>query len=129
VSVSVNASLDVPDLDVGVNFYVTVFGLVERARPFPTMAILEAGNLTVCIHEKPAGSLPAPGSTTLRDYARHWTPVHLDFHVALLDPVLERVLTLGGRVEAEYRSMGPKPTAFCSDPFGHGFCVIAASEK
>jgi predicted enzyme related to lactoylglutathione lyase len=129
LSVSVNASLDVPDLEAGVRFYGSVFGFAEKARPFPTMAILDAGALTLCIHEKPAGSLPAPGSLTVRDYARHWTPVHLDFHVQALDPVIERILALGGLVETEYRTMGPKPVAFCSDPFGHGFCVIAAAEK
>lgn len=128
-AVSVNASIDVPDIAAGVRFYCEVFGFTERVRPFPTMAIVDAGNVSLCIHEKPAGSSPAPQSATLRDYTRHWTPVHLDFHVPALDPVLERIIAGGGAIEAEYRTMGPKPTAFCADPFGHGFCVIADTER
>ena len=128
-SVSVHASLDVPDIAAGVKFYTEVFGFTEKARPFPAMAILDAGNVTLCIHEKAVGTSPAPGSAATRDYARHWTPVHLDFHVPALDPVLERIVQGGGRIETEYRTMGPRPTAFCSDPFGHGFCVIASAER
>ena len=30
----------------------------------------------------------------------------------------------GGAIENEFRTQGPKPAAFCSDPFGNGFCVI-----
>ena len=29
-----------------------------------------------------------------------------------------------GVIENEFRTDGPRPAAFCSDPFGHGFCVI-----
>ena len=60
----------------------------------------------------------------VRRYERHWTPVHLDLHVADLDAVLTQVRAGGGRVENEFRTQGPKPAAFCSDPFGNGFCVI-----
>lgn len=124
-SVTVNFSIDVPDLAAGLRFYGRVFGFVETARPFPTMAVLDAGNATLCLHEKPAGSRPTPDESPLRDYGRHWTPVHLDLHVPALDPVLARVRAEGGRIEREFRDTGPRPVAFCSDPFGHGFCVIA----
>jgi predicted enzyme related to lactoylglutathione lyase len=30
----------------------------------------------------------------------------------------------GGAIENEFRAQGPRPAAFCSDPFGNGFCVI-----
>jgi predicted enzyme related to lactoylglutathione lyase len=123
--VSVHASIDVPDIEAGVKFYCRVFGFSEKARPFPTMAILDAGNLTVCIHEKAAGSNPATGSDSTRSYARHWTPVHLDFHVPALDPAIDLIVDGGGQIEQVFRNMGPKHAAFCSDPFGNGFCVIA----
>lgn len=125
---TVHVSIDVPDLEEGLRFYGSVFGFVERARPFPTMAIVDANNVTVCMHEKPAGSQPAPTGSDLRRYERHWTPVHLDLHVADFDPALERVRAAGGHIENEFRGHGPKPAAFCADPFGNGFCVIGEAQ-
>lgn len=122
----VNISIDVPDLEEGMRFYRAVFGFVEKARPFPTMAVLDGNNVTVCLHEKAAGSASSPHGGT-RDYARHWTPVHLDLHVGQLTPVMDRIDSAGGRVEQVFLDQGPRPAAFCSDPFGNGFCVIAQS--
>jgi predicted enzyme related to lactoylglutathione lyase len=121
---TVNVSIDVPDLEAGLRFYGSVFGFAERARPFPTMAILDANNVTVCMHAKSAGSRSSRGGADLRRYDRHWTPVHLDLHVLDFDDTLAKVRAAGGTIENEYRSEGPKPAAFCSDPFGNGFCVI-----
>jgi predicted enzyme related to lactoylglutathione lyase len=122
---SVNLSIDVPELDAGLRFYAAVFGFVEKARPFPTMAIVDANNVTICMHEKGAGSQPSPTASGVRHYERHWTPVHLDMHVDDFDAVLDAVRAHGGTIENEFRSHGPKLAAFCSDPFGNGFCVIA----
>lgn len=120
----VNVSIDVPNLEQGLLFYREVFGFRETARPFPAMAIVDANNVTVCMHEKASGTKSSAASTATRDYARHWTPIHLDFHVDDLAAALEKVKEQGGAVEMEFRSEGPKPVAFCSDPFGNGFCVI-----
>ncbi len=121
---SVHFSIDVPDLAAGLRFYGAVFGFVETARPFPTMAVLDANNATVCMHEKAAGSRSSSGGAEVRRYERHWTPVHLDLHVHDLDVVLAKVRAEGGAIESEFRTQGPMPVAFCSDPFGNGFCVI-----
>ncbi len=121
---TVHLSIDVPDLDAGVAFYRKVGGFAEMARPFPEMAILDANNVTVCLHAKPAGSLSAGAGSEPRDYGRHWTPVHLDLHVQDFDATLTRLTEAGGRIEQEFRDQGPRPVAFCADPFGNGFCVI-----
>lgn len=121
---SVHVSIDVPDLAAGLRFYGSVFGFVETARPFPAMAILDANNVTVCMHQKSAGTTPSPGSPDTRRYERHWTPVHLDLHVPDFDAALAKVRTEGGSIENEFRTQGPRPVAFCSDPFGNGFCVL-----
>jgi predicted enzyme related to lactoylglutathione lyase len=121
---SVHVSIDVPDLEHGLTFYGAVFGFVETARPFPTMAILDANNVTVCMHAKPDGSKSSSVGVETRHYQRHWTPVHLDLHVHDFDAALARVRAHGGAIENEYRNQGPMPAAFCSDPFGNGFCVI-----
>jgi len=123
---SVHVSIDVPNLDAGLHFYATVFGFVEKARPFPTMAIVDGNNVSVCIHEKAAKSKSSVAGPE-RHYERHWTPVHLDFHVTDFDAVLARVRAEGGAIENEFRSHGPKPVAFCADPFGNGFCVLGES--
>jgi predicted enzyme related to lactoylglutathione lyase len=126
---SVHVSIDVPELDAGLRFYASAFGFVEVARPFPTMAILDAGNVTVCMHQKAAGTQPSPDGKEVRRYERHWTPVHIDLHVHDFDGVISKVQAEGGLVEMEFREHGPKPAAFCSDPFGNGFCVIGESAK
>ena len=123
--VSIHVSIDVPDLAAGLAFYGGVFGLTETMRPFPTMAILDGGNLTVCMHAKAAGTESSPASGAHRRYDRHWTPVHLDFHVPRLLPVLQAIRDGGGAIEQEHHDHGPRPVAFCSDPFGNGFCVLA----
>jgi len=121
---SVHLSIDVPNLEAGLRFYGNVFGFREKARPFPTMAILDANNLTVCMHEKAAGTKSSSGGSDVRRYERHWTAVHADVHVEDLDAALEKIRAEGGLVETEFRTEGPMPVAFCSDPFGNGFCVI-----
>ena len=120
---SVHISIDVPNLEAGLRFYGNVFGFREKARPFPTMAVLDANNLTICMHEKAAGTKSSSGGDARR-YERHWTPVHVDVHVEDLDAVLEKIRAERGLVETEFRTQGPVPVAFCSDPFGNGFCVI-----
>jgi len=120
---SVHVSIDVPDLEAGLRFYLEVFGFIETARPFPTMAIIDANNVDVCMHEKAGGS-KSSALGGKRHYERHWTPVHLDLHVPDFDAVLDKLQIAGGAIENEFRAQGPKPVAFCSDPFGNGFCVI-----
>lgn len=120
----VHVSIDVPNLEEGLRFYRDVFGFIEKARPFPTMAVLDANNVNICMHEKATGTKPAKPSSETRHYERHWTPVHLDLHVEDFDGVLANVRAAGGAVETEFRNQGPKPVGFCSDPFGNGFCVL-----
>jgi predicted enzyme related to lactoylglutathione lyase len=120
---SVHLSIDVPDLEAGLTFYGVVCDFRETARPFPTMAVLDGNNVTVCLHAKPAGS-PSSADGPPRDYARHWTPVHLDLHVEDFDGTLDRITAGGGRIERSFRDTGPRLAAFCCDPFGNGFCVI-----
>lgn len=121
---SVHVSIDVPELEAGLRFYGRVFGFVEQARPFPTMAVLDANNVSVCMHEKASGSRSSTAGEAKRHYERHWTPVHLDLHVHDFDAVLDEVRAAGGTIENEFRDQGPMPVAFCGDPFGNGFCVI-----
>jgi len=117
-------SLDVPSIDEGLKFFGEAFGFVETSRPHPGYAVISAGDSTIGLLAKPAGSLPAPGSDDVRRYERHWTPVHIDFRVDDFEAALERALSAGAKSEQVHRVEGYPPVAFCSDPFGHGFCIV-----
>ena len=117
-------TVDVPELEAGLWFYRDALGLPEVARPIPTYVILQCGPSRLGLMEKAAGSQPAPGSTDVRRYGRHWTPVHLDFHVDDFEGALARVLAAGATCEQKHAGGEHAPIAFCSDPFGHGFCIV-----
>lgn len=119
-----SVSIDVPQLDEGLRFYRDALGLREVARPIATYVILKCGDSQIGIMEKPAGSKPAPGADDVRRYQRHWTAVHIDFHVEDFDAFLKKALSAGAKCEQKYEGHGRPPIAFCSDPFGNGFCVI-----
>lgn len=125
--VNYSVSIDVPSLEEGLRFYRDVFGLEEVSRPVPSYVVLKCGSGTLGLIEKAAGSKPAPGSDDVRRYERHWTPVHIDFHVDDFDGVLARALAAGARCEQKFAVDGRPPIAFCSDPFGHGFCIVGAA--
>jgi catechol 2,3-dioxygenase-like lactoylglutathione lyase family enzyme len=117
--------IDVPDLAAGLEFYRDVLGLAEIARPMPSYAVLQCGDGRIGLIEKPEGSNPAKGSDDVRRYARHWTPVHIDFHVADFEAFLARAAAAGALIEQRFDGGGTRPpVAFCADPFGNGFCVL-----
>ena len=117
-------TIDVPDIGAALAFYGGVFGFAEVARPVPVYAVLDMGGQTLGLIEKSAGTLATPVAGTERHYDRHWTPIHLDFHVDDFETAHKAVLDLGGTVEALHRVPGRSVVAFCCDPFGHGFCLL-----
>ena len=121
-----SVSIDVPNIDEGLKFYRDGLGLVEVARPIPIYVVLKCGEARIGLMEKPAGSKPAPGSDDVRRYARHWTPVHIDFDVEDFEAFLAKALSAGAVCEQKYEIGGRPPIAFCADPFGNGFCVIGS---
>jgi catechol 2,3-dioxygenase-like lactoylglutathione lyase family enzyme len=125
--VNYSVSIDVPHLDDGLRFYRDALGLVEVARPVGTYVILACGDARIGLMEKPAGSKPAPRSQDVRRYERHWTPVHIDFHVDDFEAFLAKAVNAGGTCEQKFEGGGRPPIAFCSDPFGNGFCVLGQS--
>ncbi|VXB22473.1 VOC family protein [Massilia sp. 9I] len=120
----VTVSIDVPSIEEGLAFFGAAFGFAEVARPHPGYALLACGESTIGLLAKPAGTHPAKGSSDVRRYERHWTPVHVDFRVADFEATLEKALDAGARAEQIHRVPGYPPVAFCSDPFGHGFCIV-----
>jgi predicted enzyme related to lactoylglutathione lyase len=121
---SVSISVDVPNIDEGVRFFATAFGFSRAAAPVPGVVVMNAGNTEICLLEKKPGSKPALHAADTRRYERHWTPVHLDIHVDDLRVALKRALAAGAKQEQLFEDAEHGSAAFCSDPFGHGFCLI-----
>ena len=119
------ASIDVDDLDRAVAFYSTGLGFVEQRRLFDDSAAeLRAGSSLIYLLAKSAGTPPFPGSSEVRRYSRHWTPVHLDLVVPDLELAVARAEGAGAKLERPIRTQGSWREAQLSDPFGHGFCLL-----
>lgn len=115
------------DLARGIAFYCGGLGLSLRRRLSPTWAELRGADLPVFLlgGRPPVADL---GSTTaVRSYARHWTPVHLDFVVPDLDGMVARPTALGAALDrpAGVREYGR--VANMADPFGNGFDLVEFS--
>lgn len=119
-----SVSIDVPALEQGVSFYREAFGFEEVSRPIEGYVVLKNGESEIGLLEKAPGTSPAESTTDLRRYERHWTPVHIDFYVGDFDAVLSRAVDAGAKCERKFDGGPHPPVAFCSDPFGNGFCLI-----
>jgi predicted enzyme related to lactoylglutathione lyase len=129
MSMNYSVTIDVPQLDEGLRFYRDALGLTEVARPIPTYVILKCGVAQIGLIEKSAGTKPAKGADHVRRYERHWTPVHIDFHVDDFETVLANAVSAGGKCEQKFEGGARPPIAFCSDPFGNGFCLMGVKER
>ena len=121
---SVSISIDVPNLTDAIRFYTSAFGFTESSAPVPAVAVLRAGTTKICLLEKRAGTRASTHTEETRRYERHWTPVHLDIHVDDLEAALARALDSGAKKEQVFENAKHGSAAFCSDPFGHGICLI-----
>jgi predicted enzyme related to lactoylglutathione lyase len=119
----ISVSIDVSDLKQAETFYIEALGCKKVRDQGPRMVVLSAGNCDIYLQEKAAGTNPLTEGVIVRDYARHWTPIHLDFITKDIDVVVEKIITLGGlREGGEFGDWCS--IAYCVDPFGNGFCVI-----
>jgi predicted enzyme related to lactoylglutathione lyase len=125
--VEAHAYIDVADLERGIAFYCDGLGLTLKRRLSPSWVELAGANLPIFLlgNRKPTANLG--GTQIRRDFARHWTPVHLDFIVPDMDAAVTRLTALGATLDraiqlAEYGRM-----ANMADPFGNGFDLIEFS--
>jgi predicted enzyme related to lactoylglutathione lyase len=118
-------NIDVPDLAEAERFYTTAFDL-HPARRFGTevLELLGAG-APVYLLRKPAGTQAA--GDAVRDYARHWSPLHCDVAVEDLGVALDRALRAGATQEGDVRDASWGRIVQLADPFGHGWCLIQFS--
>lgn len=119
-------NIDVPDLAAAEAFYLAAFGL-RIGRRLGTGAVeLLGGPTPLYLLHNDAGSA-ATEDGDVRDYERHWTPLHLDWVVEDIDAALMRAVAAGAMLEQPVRERRWGRIAVLADPFGHGFCLIQFS--
>lgn len=117
-------NIDVDDLDKALRFYTSAFDLQVGRRFGADGVELLGASSAIYLLVKPAGSPATQASSQVRDYGRHWTPVHLDLVVTDIDASVQRALNAGAILEAAVRSSSWGKIALMADPFGHGFCLL-----
>ncbi len=117
-------NLDVDDLERAIDFYGSVFDL-RVGRRLGTFAVEMLGGPTpIYLLHKTAGSAATADGSRHRDYARHWTPLHLDFVVEDIESATARAIAQGARLEQPIATQVGHKLALMADPFGHGFCLL-----
>ncbi len=117
-------NLDVDDIERAVAFYTAALELRVGRRFDAGFVELLGAEAPIYLLLKAGGSQPFERGGKTRDYARHWTPLHLDFVVADLDSALRRAVAAGAVVEAAPSQHAYGRLALLHDPFGHGFCLL-----
>ncbi len=117
-------NIDVPDLEAAIDFYTRAFGLALQRRLGATGAEMLGAPAPIYLLQKAAGTPAAGAARQPRDYARHWTPVHLDVVVDDVDDAVARAVAAGARLEDPAVSHDWGRIAHLSDPFGHGICIM-----
>ena len=117
-------NIDVPDLAAAQRFYCDGLGLSPGRSFGGGMLELLGGPTPIYLLVKDAGSQAVPEGGAVRDYARHWTPVHLDFVTEDIDAALARALAAGAVLERPIRDNVWGRIALLADPFGNGFCLV-----
>jgi predicted lactoylglutathione lyase len=121
--IKISVSIDVSNLEKAEIFYIEALGCKKIRNQGSDMTILSTENCKIYLLKKEEGTKPFTSSNIVRDYKRHWTPVHLDFLSENVDEIVKKVINLGGFHEGgESGDWGS--IAYCADPFGNGFCII-----
>jgi predicted enzyme related to lactoylglutathione lyase len=117
-------NVDVGDLDAATRFYTSALELRVGRRFGGEGVELVGAEAPIYLLAARAGTPPFGGAAAARDYARHWTPVHLDFAVEDIDAAVARAVAAGAILERPVTQHAYGKLAVLADPFGHGFCFL-----
>jgi predicted enzyme related to lactoylglutathione lyase len=116
-------NLDVDDLGKAERFYSSAFGL-RAGRRFDFGIEMLGGPAPIYLLAKAAETAVSGNTLQVRRYARHWTPLHLDFVVDDIDAAVQQALRAGAKLEQAVATRVWGKLALMADPFGHGFCFV-----
>lgn len=116
--------IDVDDMARAIDFYTAGLGLRVGRRFSEQFVELLGGSSAIDLLVNPAGSRAVTGVDSVRDYRRHWTPVHLDFVVSDIDTAIDRLLAYGAALEMPVTDRIWGRIAGLADPFGHGIDLL-----
>ena len=126
---AIRVCIDVDDLDRAIEFFTTGIGLRLGRRFDNRLAEMLGASSPIDLLAHPPGSHPIEHSNSLRDYTRHWTPIHLDFIVSDVKAAVTRALAAGATQERPIRDEPYGQIANLADPFGNGICLIQMNER
>jgi predicted enzyme related to lactoylglutathione lyase len=124
LTLQLRVCVDVEDLDKAVAFYRDGLGLTRGRRLGAHWAEMLGASSPVDLLCEPAGTPASPRATAVRDYQRHWTPVHFDCVVPDLAAAVERARAAGATLDREVQTKRWGRLAVLADPFGNGFCLL-----
>jgi uncharacterized glyoxalase superfamily protein PhnB len=117
--------IDVDDLERGIAFYAQGLGLrTGRRLGDDWVELLGAGSVIDLLANPPDTAPLGESHPQRRDYARHWTPVHLDFVVTGLEAVVQKLVSAGATLERPIHERKWGRMASLADPFGHGLDLL-----
>jgi len=123
-------NIDVDDLDRAIDFYTAAFDFRCERRLFEgSVAELIGASSKIHLLFKPTGTRASSGTNEVRHYARHWTPVHLDFEVSDIATAVARAVMAGATLERDVQDFVWGQHAELRDPFGHGVCLVRFSPQ
>lgn len=116
--------IDVSDLEAGIAFYRDALGLSLGRRLGAKWAEMLGASSPLDLLAEAEGTAPSSRTTTVRDYGRHWTPVHLDCVVTDLAAAVQRAIAAGATLDHDIQPRKWGRIATLADPFGNGFCLL-----
>jgi catechol 2,3-dioxygenase-like lactoylglutathione lyase family enzyme len=121
----IRVCIDVDNLERGIAFYTQGLGLRPGRRLGNDWIELLGAGSAIDLLANAEGCTPlGQGNPQRRSYARHWTPVHLDFVVTGIDAVVENLVSRGATLERPIQDRRWGRMANLADPFGHGLDLL-----
>lgn len=124
MALQLRVCIDVENLETGIAFYRDALGLTPGRRLGQLWVEMLGAPAAIDLLAEPAGTSPSARSKAVRDYGRHWTPVHLDWPVPDLDAAVRRAKAAGATMDRDIQDKKWGRLAILADPFGNGFCLL-----
>lgn len=124
MTIDLLVNIDVDNLEKAIAFYGQAFDLHVGRRFGDDGVEMLGGSSTIYLLVKAPGSNASTTIRQLRDYRRHWTPVHLDFVVGDVHAAVQKARQAGAQLEGDIHTYKWGRIAHMADPFGHGICLL-----